>query len=702
MQSSADSLGHSRATTSHSHGPFRDAPAPAPTVPRHRSKSVGRPNTAPTAQFAPSSSPRPKSAGKNGISRSPSRKPFIVQKTRPGPPYLVGVSGADDDDDELPPVPPIAAHFQASAPSSPVTSKGPGSVNGSIMSGSAQSAGGKSGYVDILDAQGALRPSDFKSRLRATGARDYGEDVAERNMGVNGVDLNSPPVAAFYALTGGGPLAYKSDGSAVDVHGNKYAADAVPASLTSEVQGEDADQPSAVANQRLRGPVFPARTTSLLPNARYREDTATGTHDNSSEDVKAVRRLSLQSAPQGTASHTQAKSRPTSLHPALPSANLNGRPTSSFGLVTSLNKPSRPRDANFAASNDGEQEQGNRRRSRSAPNRPSSSGTDASSRARTYNKPLPQPPGANPLPRSTNAPSHPRNRSTGSSSVRNKSTALGDISEHVQPPPKINYEAYGTRNDSVSSWTPSTVASSNNRSRHTADTSLDLGYVLPRKANNKAPGSHVRLQSDSTVASDKSESTCLSQRAGKPARLTQPQSPDDVYMSTTTDGSDAEPHVGIQRKRHQDGEHLLFNEDGYGNGLPGLFNATVEDASPPAWATFRKSHQAPPASAPRKQPPSLKWRHEEDDDYSTVSESEKQPAQPAAAGGILSPVFDPVEAAMDARLDAKLAVQLRKKAKRRERMSTSSTLAARKSRMDGQKHAVKGDYEQGHVADSEV
>ncbi|KAG9252627.1 uncharacterized protein F5Z01DRAFT_660122 [Emericellopsis atlantica] len=204
------------------------------------------------------------------------------------------------------------------------------------------------------------------------------------------------------------------------------------------------------------------------------------------------------------------------------------------------------------------------------------------------------------------------------------------------------------------------------------------------------------------MASGKTGSTYSSQRAGKPTMAVEPQSPDDVYMSTTTDGSDAEPYVGNQRKRHQDGEHLLFNEDGYGNGLPGLFDAPVEDASPPAWATFRKSRQAPPASVPRKQPPSLKWRYEEDDDYSTVSESEKQPAQPAAAGGILSPAYDPAEAEMDARLDAKLAVQLRKEMKRRERMSTSSTLAARKTRMDGQKNATKGDYEQGHVADAEV
>ncbi|RDA83681.1 hypothetical protein CP532_0054 [Ophiocordyceps camponoti-leonardi (nom. inval.)] len=37
-------------------------------------------------------------------------------------------------------------------------------------------------HIDLLDAQGEMRPCDFKSRLRASGTRDYGEDVAERNM----------------------------------------------------------------------------------------------------------------------------------------------------------------------------------------------------------------------------------------------------------------------------------------------------------------------------------------------------------------------------------------------------------------------------------------------------------------------------------------------------------------------------------------
>lgn len=39
-----------------------------------------------------------------------------------------------------------------------------------------------SAFVDILDAQGELKPYDFRSRIQASGSRDYGEDVADRNI----------------------------------------------------------------------------------------------------------------------------------------------------------------------------------------------------------------------------------------------------------------------------------------------------------------------------------------------------------------------------------------------------------------------------------------------------------------------------------------------------------------------------------------
>lgn len=56
-------------------------------------------------------------------------------------------------------------------------------------------------HVDLLDAQGIIKPYNFRTRVQATGTRDYGEDVAERNMGENGVDVLSPAAQAFYAST---------------------------------------------------------------------------------------------------------------------------------------------------------------------------------------------------------------------------------------------------------------------------------------------------------------------------------------------------------------------------------------------------------------------------------------------------------------------------------------------------------------------
>jgi hypothetical protein len=46
-------------------------------------------------------------------------------------------------------------------------------------------------FIDLLDAQSEVRPSSFRVRVQATGAKDYGEDVADRNMAINGYGLPS-------------------------------------------------------------------------------------------------------------------------------------------------------------------------------------------------------------------------------------------------------------------------------------------------------------------------------------------------------------------------------------------------------------------------------------------------------------------------------------------------------------------------------
>ncbi|KID95943.1 hypothetical protein MAJ_08084, partial [Metarhizium majus ARSEF 297] len=70
--------------------------------------------------------------------------------------------------------------------------------NLSITASRSYSSMRTSGYIDLLDAQGGLRPYDFRARVQAAGVRDYGEDVAERNMGENGVDVRSTAAKRFY------------------------------------------------------------------------------------------------------------------------------------------------------------------------------------------------------------------------------------------------------------------------------------------------------------------------------------------------------------------------------------------------------------------------------------------------------------------------------------------------------------------------
>ncbi|KAH6894612.1 hypothetical protein B0T10DRAFT_480853 [Thelonectria olida] len=126
-------------------------PAPSPAVPRFPESIGGRPSSAPDG-------PRLRS---KSFSRSLRPDNDFLQKQL------------------LPPVPSIPAQHRRrrSSLESELTSR----------------------FVDILDAQGEIKPSNFRSRIQATGARDYGEDVAERNMVQSRNDSQSPNVKSFYA-----------------------------------------------------------------------------------------------------------------------------------------------------------------------------------------------------------------------------------------------------------------------------------------------------------------------------------------------------------------------------------------------------------------------------------------------------------------------------------------------------------------------
>ncbi|KAH6635378.1 hypothetical protein B0J18DRAFT_418636 [Chaetomium sp. MPI-SDFR-AT-0129] len=145
-----------------------EEPAPTPRVPRFRDESVERPSTAPSSR--PSSAAGGKTASpqtkKNGQKRPP---PLSFRPTRPAP----------------------------TAPSAPESRPSSRGSMRTITSALRRPAGhGRSEslradstaktFKDLLDAQSEIKPADFHARVKAAGARDYGEDVAERNMGANG------------------------------------------------------------------------------------------------------------------------------------------------------------------------------------------------------------------------------------------------------------------------------------------------------------------------------------------------------------------------------------------------------------------------------------------------------------------------------------------------------------------------------------
>ena len=841
-----------------------DLSAPAPMVPRLRSKSLGRPSTAPTVASAPLPHQRPKSAGRNS-----NRPPFLVQKTKPGPPYLLGMTGPDADvsadapvADLPPPVPPIAAQFvkriSTTAPSSllvttPV-STGPASVTGSVMSGGSAGAGtvgsgggaGGARYVDILDAQGAFKPSDFKTRLRATGARDYGEDVAERNLGVNGVDLNSPAVVAFYALTGGGPLAYKSDGSAVDVHGNKYAAGNIPTDLATTVQGKDRDELSALANQRIRTPRFPQRTTSLQPRpldngipAAAGDLAVRGREANKANGSSPSRRMSVHGGPVASSSAAQSKPRPLSMHPVVSNFTTDSASAPDIPRIRRTTSPTpadlpfkvssrtKSRDSTTATKNKKKKDQQPKdqlQRSRSAKGartvvplatsghgrdtesekkesmRRSRSASSTSLRERKQRHEVGSqtnlgilPAGAHVLsvpsyrlcprvcknmcgaancglaglssrpeatadihtepgaqsPRaykpSQGTQSHTENASRPrlptSSATRTRNRSIGASSMSARPQLDdideiIPCRRSSWRNESVSSMAPSTTATtsthlSGKHSRHTADTSLDLGYSLPSAQKQMVPNdigrnAHVRGKSSgTTVSSIRGRSGYKSQRAEAPSPSVRPLEMVD-YSTSTTEGSDIESYVEKRRRRRHDDEALLFKEDGYGQtggSLPGLFDSfDVDKSTTPIWSSVRaatassqqNTRPLPPTSAPNlaeftssRRVPTVslpRWEYDDDGDSSSVTTPDSDPDVRTTRGtGPLTGVgsilagdgcYDPEEEAMDEKLDVRLAVRLRKEMKRRERASIRRQTLHTK--------AVREIYDQGHVADTEI
>ncbi|KAK3353011.1 hypothetical protein B0T25DRAFT_199204 [Lasiosphaeria hispida] len=163
--------------------PVVGQPAPAPAIPTYREESLERPSTAPNGN----SSTTVWASSSSRLRKNPLRGPPPVsfRMLRPSTANPTTRPDSRCKGDSVAPV-------------------GPQSVHGHSRSNSIRSDNGK-GFKDLLDAQSEIRPADFKMRVKAAGARDYGEDVADRNLGENGFNLESPHVRAFYAHTSSTP-----------------------------------------------------------------------------------------------------------------------------------------------------------------------------------------------------------------------------------------------------------------------------------------------------------------------------------------------------------------------------------------------------------------------------------------------------------------------------------------------------------------
>lgn len=111
--------------------------------------------------------------------------------------------GGSIHDIDAPPVPAIPAAHSASPGADSIyrLARHGASSTLTLSTRFSGSVAGGSGHVDLLDASGEIRPADFRSRIKATGARDYGEDVAERNMRQTNAasDPAGPTTSAYYA-----------------------------------------------------------------------------------------------------------------------------------------------------------------------------------------------------------------------------------------------------------------------------------------------------------------------------------------------------------------------------------------------------------------------------------------------------------------------------------------------------------------------
>lgn len=190
-----------------------------------------------------------------------------------------------------------------SAPLTPL--QPPGTPFRYKRSDSVHSIGSGRGFVDLLDAQSELKPQGFQTRVRAAGAKDFGEDVADRNIGANAPDVKPSHLEAFFA--GGGHAAFEQFGSAPspDIRRSKLSSgDRVAGSFeTGNPYGTLPSHHAPFMNGLAQNPIRPQDERQIRMSRHLSQTGSSG------------RRQSLSSyIPSAPSTYTAPLPRPQSMH----------------------------------------------------------------------------------------------------------------------------------------------------------------------------------------------------------------------------------------------------------------------------------------------------------------------------------------------------------------------------------------------------
>lgn len=514
----------------------------------------------------------------------------------------------------------------------------PASSHGRNSSLSSRAAAAQA-WVDLLDAQHKIHPADFKARLAAAGARDYGEDVADRNIALSGgAEVSRPSMSSRHTSFHGSVSEREAP-----LHLRRLAASPdVSRSLTSlHNRYPSAEDPERPPSRGIPVPElapeypWPSRADSLPmePRPARARSISGSAHERQRSDQPARNRKSMHGGVTYAASSNDlsgARARPAGLVRGL-SEDSKRRPRTTSNSSELAFPPDVPRMTLAARrqASQGRMRSGTADSEASMPPsrdsacvpppirtgppkvpdfdpRPMSSGSEQSTARPTFHTPdwsnthrlgridieSTADPGASPAPspyvrRGDAGPALSSYDRTRNQTPRGRSR-LDEIAETVP------LRGSSLRHSSVSSATPTTTdsvwsAPFRPHSLHTAQTSIDVPPSPAFPSNLSACRDDGHVGSPVTVVR-KERSSSFNM---------------DDYISDEDDLVEDDPRP----RKSPDDEGLLFNDAGYGfRGLqlPGLFDAIpefpLEDPLPQPLSPTRIFHQSVEPGPPPRSP----------------------------------------------------------------------------------------------------